>query len=165
MVVLEGRAVSYERSGPVRGWEWHQRTYLTECVYLLVLESQLPHKIVHICGLLLMEVPSRRFCGGVDFLDLSNKHIVPDKSCSLLFAYRFFIIHRQSPLGPVDSSFRALSGRLKLTVRRHKSNKDSSPRRLLYLSQKTSSKTRFPKSIPSQICQLMRRAKNKLTNL
>jgi len=32
---------------------------------------------------------------------------------------------RQSPLGPVDPSFRALSGRLKFTVRRHKFNKDS----------------------------------------
>jgi len=29
-----------------------------------------------------------------------------------------------SLLGPVDPSFRALSGRLKFTVRRHKSNKD-----------------------------------------
>ena len=30
-----------------------------------------------------------------------------------------------NPLGPVDPSFRALSGRLKFTVRRHKFNKDS----------------------------------------
>ena len=30
-----------------------------------------------------------------------------------------------SLLGPVDSSFRALSGRLKFTVRRHNFNKDS----------------------------------------
>jgi len=30
-----------------------------------------------------------------------------------------------SPLGPVDPSFRALSGRLKFTARRHKLNKDS----------------------------------------
>ena len=37
--------------------------------------------------------------------------------------------------------------------------------RTVVLSQKTSSKTRFPKSIPLHICQLMRRAKNKLTNL
>jgi len=29
------------------------------------------------------------------------------------------------PLGPVAPSFRALSGRLKFTVRRHKFNKDS----------------------------------------
>ena len=29
--------------------------------------------------------------------------------------------------GPVDPSFRALSGRLKFTVRRHKFNKDSPP--------------------------------------
>ena len=33
-------------------------------------------------------------------------------------------MHRQSPLGPVDPSFRALPGRLKFTVRRHKCNKD-----------------------------------------
>jgi len=32
-----------------------------------------------------------------------------------------------SLLGPVDPSFRALSGRLKLTVRRHKFNKIHSP--------------------------------------
>jgi hypothetical protein len=38
---------------------------------------------------------------------------------------RFHIVYRQSPLGPVDPSFRTLSGRLRLTVRRHKFNKDS----------------------------------------
>ena len=36
----------------------------------------------------------------------------------LLLEYRLYIVHCQSILGPVDSSFRALSGRLKLTVRR-----------------------------------------------
>ena len=35
------------------------------------------------------------------------------------------IVHRQCSLGPVDPSFRALSGRLKFTVRRHKFNEDS----------------------------------------
>jgi len=39
---------------------------------------------------------------------------------SLFVAYRLYIVYRQSPLGPVDPSFRALSGRLKCTVRRHK---------------------------------------------
>ena len=34
-------------------------------------------------------------------------------------------VYRQSPVGPVDPSFRALSGRLKFTVRRHKFHKDS----------------------------------------
>ena len=34
-------------------------------------------------------------------------------------------IKRRSPAGPVDPSFRALSGRLKFTVPRHKFNKDS----------------------------------------
>ena len=44
----------------------------------------------------------------------------------LFVAYdRFFIVHRQSPLGPVDPSFRALSGRLQFMVRRHEFNKDS----------------------------------------
>jgi len=44
---------------------------------------------------------------------------------SLFVSYRFYIVYRQSPLGPVDPSFRALSGRLKFMVRRHKFNKDS----------------------------------------
>ena len=35
------------------------------------------------------------------------------------------MVYRQSPSGPVDPSFRALSGRLKLKTRRHKFNKDS----------------------------------------
>ena len=34
---------------------------------------------------------------------------------------------RQSPLGPVDPSFRALSGRVEFLVRRHKFNKDILP--------------------------------------
>ena len=36
----------------------------------------------------------------------------------------FFIVHRRSPLGPVHPLFRALSGRLKFMVRRHKFNED-----------------------------------------
>ena len=39
------------------------------------------------------------------------------------------IVYRHSPLSPVDPSFRALSGRLKFTVRRHKFNKFLSLRR------------------------------------
>ena len=42
-----------------------------------------------------------------------------------VFAYSFYIVYRQSPQGPVDPSLRALSGRLKVTVRRHKLNKYS----------------------------------------
>jgi len=40
-----------------------------------------------------------------------------------------WIVHRVSSslLGPVVPSFRALSGRLKFTVRRHKFNTDSLP--------------------------------------
>ena len=46
---------------------------------------------------------------------------------SLYVAYdRFSIVHRQSPSGPVDPSFRALSGHVKFMVRRHTFNKDSS---------------------------------------
>ena len=44
-------------------------------------------------------------------------------------AYMFYIMYRQSPLGPVDLSFRALPGRLKFKVRRHDSNTDFSPAR------------------------------------
>ena len=44
-----------------------------------------------------------------------------------IVAYRFLIVYRQSPLGPVDASFRALSGRFRFTVRRHKFNNDSLP--------------------------------------
>ena len=36
-----------------------------------------------------------------------------------------YIVYRQVFSGPVVPSFRALSGRLKFTVRRHKFNKDS----------------------------------------
>ena len=44
-----------------------------------------------------------------------------------LVGRRLLVVHRVSSslLGPVDFSFRALSGRLKFTVRRHKLNKDS----------------------------------------
>ena len=48
-----------------------------------------------------------------------------DRSTWRVVAYRFYIVYRQSPLGPVDPSCRALSGRLKFTVRRHKFNKGS----------------------------------------
>ena len=49
-------------------------------------------------------------------------------SASVLeFIRRVQVLHRVSSslLGPVDPSFRALSGRPKVTVRRHKFNKDS----------------------------------------
>ena len=50
-------------------------------------------------------------------------------SFALQFVCRFLVVHRasSSPLGPVAPSFRALSGRLKFTVRRHKIHKDSPP--------------------------------------
>ena len=40
-------------------------------------------------------------------------------------AYRMYIVYRQSLLGPVVPSIRALSGRLKFAVRRHKFDEDS----------------------------------------
>ena len=49
-------------------------------------------------------------------------------SSALFFFFitrKFCIGHRQSPLDPVDPSFRALYGRLQSTVRRHKFNQDS----------------------------------------
>jgi len=46
-----------------------------------------------------------------------------------------YIVYRQVFLGPVDPSFRALSGRLKFTVRRHKFNKDSFSTRSLDAAQ------------------------------
>jgi hypothetical protein len=46
-------------------------------------------------------------------------------ACSLFVADRLYIVYRRSPLGSVHPSVRALSGRLKFTVRRHKFNQDS----------------------------------------
>jgi hypothetical protein len=46
-------------------------------------------------------------------------------SCSLFVADRLYIVHRRISLGSVHLSFRALCGRLKLTVRRHEFNEDS----------------------------------------
>ena len=64
---------------------------------------------------------------------------------TLFVAYdRFFIVHRQSPLGPVDISFRALSGRLKFMVRRHKFIKDSPRGATLGRSQDVCKGARFP---------------------
>ena len=42
-----------------------------------------------------------------------------------LLAGNTFIVYRQSPLGPIDPSFQALFGCLKLTFRRHNFNKDT----------------------------------------
>ena len=55
----------------------------------------------------------------------SRLYLVIFPLCSLFVDDRFYIVYRQSPLGPVDPSFRALSGRLNFTVRQHKFNKDS----------------------------------------
>ena len=43
----------------------------------------------------------------------------------LRWRLRVDTVYCQSPLGPVDPSFRALSRRLKFTVRRYKFNKDT----------------------------------------
>ena len=42
----------------------------------------------------------------------------------LFVASRLYILCRQSPLGPVDPAFQALSRRLEFAVRRHKFNAD-----------------------------------------
>ena len=145
-----------------------QSSYLTECIYQLVLQSQLPHKIVDLMFTITNQKVSLRFRGGVDPLKLIDKCIVPDKTrqrestscvwqwCSSSMASmctregfrtslhtcpnrccaacavpqgrkcRFYIVYRQSPLGPADPSFRALSGNLELTVRRRQFKKDIS---------------------------------------
>ena len=53
--------------------------------------------------------------------------MIAGRSPGWSFIRRLEGVHRVSLslLGPVDPSFRALSGRLKFTVRRHKFNKDS----------------------------------------
>ena len=45
--------------------------------------------------------------------------------CRLFVTHRFYIVYLQGYCGPVDPSFRAVSGHLKFTVRRHKFNEDS----------------------------------------
>ena len=64
----------------------------------------------------------RIFTTGQNWLGENFKVII---LLSNLQANRFYMVYRQSPLGPIYPSFRAFSGRLKLTVRRHKFNKDS----------------------------------------
>ena len=63
---------------------------------------------------------SGRGVGGVEL-----RH--PERPPTTEFVRRRKVVHRVSSslLGPVDPSLRALYGRLKFTVRRHKFNKDS----------------------------------------
>ena len=56
-------------------------------------------------------------CLVTSFLDSQYTHL-------FRFIRRLQVLHHVS-LGPVDPSFRALSGNLKFMVRRHKSNTDS----------------------------------------
>ena len=52
----------------------------------------------------------------------------PASFCGSLFvAYRFYVVYHQIPLGPDDSSFRALSRSLTFMARRRKFNKDNLP--------------------------------------
>ena len=67
-----------------------------------------------------------------DFSDLETVQIVHfgsggglTREGAVCLSDTLCILYRRSPLGPVNPSFRALSGRLKFTVRRHKFNKDS----------------------------------------
>ena len=82
-----------------------------------------------------------------------------DAGCFSLRRLYAYIVDRQSPLGPVDPSFRALSGRLKFTVRHHKFNKDSlsdylflsvfwADNRLLCADVSTVSPLSFSRSLP-----------------
>jgi len=77
--------------------------------------------------------PSRRQAIGVHYLGHEGLYL--EGCCSggvVIVSNRLLTRHSwrlegvsSSLLGPVDPSFRALSGRLKFTVRRHKFNKDS----------------------------------------
>ena len=71
---------------------------------------------------------------GTDLLALDGDVVHPPEdvahddppACQTLFvADKLYIENRPSLFGPVDPSFRALSGRLKFTVRSHKFDKDS----------------------------------------
>ena len=53
-----------------------QRYDLTLCIYYLVLGSKLPQKSATYCLRLLVNILSRRFCGGVDFLKLIDKYFL-----------------------------------------------------------------------------------------
>ena len=70
-------------------------------------------------------VPQSRICP----FSRVDKWVPP--SCSIFVADKLCIVYRRSRLGPVDPACRALSGRLKLTVRRHKFNQDSLPPKAL----------------------------------
>ena len=69
-----------------------------------------------------LPAPRARLLGGLVLFVLD---VLPRGLQLCLMRSTFFIVHRQSPLGPVDPSFRALSRRLKFMFRRHKFNKDS----------------------------------------
>jgi len=56
------------------------RIYLTQYIYQSVLESQLPHKIVNLAFTITKQNIESTFLGGVDFLKLTNEHIVSDDS-------------------------------------------------------------------------------------
>ena len=65
----------------------------------------------------------------MELLELEQGMVSRVSFSVLYFIRRRYDVHRVSSslLGPVDPSCRALSGRLKFTVRRHKLNKDSLP--------------------------------------
>jgi len=60
---------------------WLTRVDLTQCIYSLVLESQLPHTIVNLLFAIINQKIKLTFLGGgVDFLKLINKYIMWDKA-------------------------------------------------------------------------------------
>ena len=83
--VLEKQSALPLHTGRVDRWITHFD--LTECIYQLVAESQIPHKIITNCLLLLIEILSWRFCGGVDFPKLIHQYVVSDAH-NLMFLKR-----------------------------------------------------------------------------
>ena len=55
------------------------QSYLTKCIYYLVLESQLHHKIVNLLFAIINQNIKLTICGGVDFLKFIETYIVSDK--------------------------------------------------------------------------------------
>ena len=54
--------------------------HLTESVYKVDLEGQHPHKTVNLSSFIItIQILSRRFCEGVDFVKLITKYIVSDQ--------------------------------------------------------------------------------------
>ena len=89
---------------PLGPYKVHQ-SCLTECIHQLILESQLPHKIVNLLFTITHQILSRRFCRGFDLLKLTNKYIVSDKVVSSLAAIASAGCYQTPPPCPERESF------------------------------------------------------------